>query len=163
AIKNCMDMVACGGHLILLTPTNNYSGHGFYQFSAELFFRTLSHENGFEVEECLAWEQTPVPVYYRVRNPEKIKKWVHLVTRYPTLMMVRARKIRKVEGLTTPQQGGYVTLWESEQPGSAGSKVGREDKSPSVRKKTLERFYGGYPTASKPLWLIHRSHQVLRH
>ncbi|MDR1149764.1 MAG: class I SAM-dependent methyltransferase, partial [Spirochaetaceae bacterium] len=30
AIKNCMDMVKIGGHLILETPCNNQCGHGFY-------------------------------------------------------------------------------------------------------------------------------------
>ena len=38
AIKNCMDMLRVGGHFISTTPTNNYCGHGFYQFSPELFF-----------------------------------------------------------------------------------------------------------------------------
>ena len=49
ALKNCMEMVRLGGHLFFHTCTNNYCGHGFYQFSPELFYRALSPENGFEV------------------------------------------------------------------------------------------------------------------
>ena len=42
AIRNCMEMVRVGGHLILGTPANNFFGHGFYQFSPELWFRLFS-------------------------------------------------------------------------------------------------------------------------
>jgi hypothetical protein len=30
-----------------VTPANNQMGHGFYQFSPELFFRVFSQENGY--------------------------------------------------------------------------------------------------------------------
>ena len=32
AIRNCMRLLQVGGHLLLATPTNNFMGHGFYQF-----------------------------------------------------------------------------------------------------------------------------------
>lgn len=37
ALKNCMEMVKVGGHLIVIAPWNNYAGQGFYQLSPELF------------------------------------------------------------------------------------------------------------------------------
>src|SRR6185503_5446286 len=49
ALQNCMEMVKAGGHLFIHTGANGYCGHGFYQFSPELFYRALSPENGFEV------------------------------------------------------------------------------------------------------------------
>ena len=51
-----MKMVKTGGHLMLFTPANNYFGHGFYQFSPELFYRVLSKENGFEVRRMVVLE-----------------------------------------------------------------------------------------------------------
>lgn len=42
AIANCMNLVKTGGHLLLFSPSNNMCGHGFYQFSPELFFRVLA-------------------------------------------------------------------------------------------------------------------------
>ncbi|WP_051358088.1 hypothetical protein [Rubidibacter lacunae] len=51
AIANCMRMVEVGGHYLGLTPSNNLMGHGFYQFSPELYFRVLSPENGFSIEK----------------------------------------------------------------------------------------------------------------
>ena len=39
------------GPVRLGTMLNNWCGHGFYQFSPELFYRALSPENGFSVIE----------------------------------------------------------------------------------------------------------------
>lgn len=50
SIKNCMEMVKVDGHFMSVTPCNNMMGHGFYQFSPELFFRVFCEENGFVVE-----------------------------------------------------------------------------------------------------------------
>src|SRR5688572_3667541 len=47
AVGNCMQMLRAGGHFLGISPTNNQMGHGFYQFSPELFFRVFSPENGF--------------------------------------------------------------------------------------------------------------------
>ena len=45
AITGAMEMVAVGGHLAIVTGGNNFFGHGFYQFSPELFFRAFNLEN----------------------------------------------------------------------------------------------------------------------
>ncbi len=41
SIHNAMCMPQVGGTLVLITPSNGWNGHGFYQFSAELFYRLL--------------------------------------------------------------------------------------------------------------------------
>jgi hypothetical protein len=46
ALQNAMRMLRVGGHLFLITPTNNQCGHGFYQFSPELFYGLLTPANG---------------------------------------------------------------------------------------------------------------------
>lgn len=38
AVRNCMQMLQVGGHYLAITPANNFMGHGFYQFSPELYF-----------------------------------------------------------------------------------------------------------------------------
>jgi len=42
AIRNCMEMLTVGGHFLGITPANNACGHGFYQFSPDLYFRVFS-------------------------------------------------------------------------------------------------------------------------
>ncbi|HYZ62386.1 MAG TPA: hypothetical protein VE650_08015, partial [Acetobacteraceae bacterium] len=52
-LKNATDLLAPGGTLVTATVANNFLGHGFYQFSPELFFRYLP-ANGFtDVEAYL--------------------------------------------------------------------------------------------------------------
>ena len=50
AFKNCMEMVRVGGHFTQVNVANNYTGHGFWQFSPELIFRVFSPQNGYRIE-----------------------------------------------------------------------------------------------------------------
>jgi SAM-dependent methyltransferase len=131
AIRNCMEMVKPGGHLILLTPANNFFGHGFYQFSPELFFRVLSPENGFCVERMIVIEtenlayRTQGRIYsyeehgrpYEVLDPAVTRKRGTLRNSKSVLLYVQAKRQADVPIFTkAPQQSDYVTLWhESEQ------------------------------------------------
>ena len=49
ALKNLMSLLKPGGSLFLFTPANNLFGHGFYQFSPELFYSVLAPHNGFRI------------------------------------------------------------------------------------------------------------------
>ena len=87
AMENCMKITKVGGHVIIITNINNLVGHGFYQFSPELFYRIFSRENGFEVMRMVALEDTfgrssllgvkyDFPIqsdWYDVRDPDKIR------------------------------------------------------------------------------------------
>lgn len=128
ALKNAMEMVAVGGHLILLTPANNYFGHGFYQFSPELFFRALSPENGFRVERVVALENdlefasllgiTYVNElkghWYEVADPASLGVRGTMTNRRPVLLFVRARREAALPVFARfPQQSDYVATWET--------------------------------------------------
>lgn len=113
AIKNCMEMVQVGGHLLLMTPTNNFMGHGFYQFSPELFFRVCSGENGFEVVKAIMCEVDPEAPWYEVVDPARAQRRVELVNCRPAYLLIQARKVRQVPILAVaPQQSDYTTLWQ---------------------------------------------------
>ena len=51
-IYNYISLVSKGGNLIVDTPCNNFTGHGFYQFSPEFFFNVLSFNNLFKEINC---------------------------------------------------------------------------------------------------------------
>ena len=55
-LRSCMELVKPGGHFLSVTPTNGWMGHGFYQFSPEVFFRALDENNGFQLEKILFCE-----------------------------------------------------------------------------------------------------------
>src|SRR5262245_61422406 len=70
AIKNCMEMVEVGGHFIGVTPANNFCGHGFYQFSPELFFRIFCAKNAFKLVRMVLFEETHAKQWFDVSDPE---------------------------------------------------------------------------------------------
>ena len=112
AIRNCMEMVKCGGCFFAQTPANNYLGHGFYQFSPELFFRVLSPKNGFQVEHCVALEQGPRGRWFAVTDPEIARARVTLINAAPVILFVWARRVEiKPLFLETPQQSDYAAAW----------------------------------------------------
>jgi hypothetical protein len=121
AIRNLMEALCPGGHLFIQTPANNYFGHGFYQFSPELFYRVLSEENGFAVRRMEVFEHFfPCHFFatqtYRVADPATVKKRVQLVNDRPTLMLIQAtRTTVKPLFQRTPQQSDYVPLWQNQQ------------------------------------------------
>lgn len=116
AIKNCMDMLKIGGHFIAITPANNQCGHGFYQFSPELFFSIFNPENGFELQQIIIGVDLPekgIRDWYRVKEPAKVKRRVTLTNSQPTYLMVLARKIRSTNELALkPMQSDYQNVWE---------------------------------------------------
>jgi SAM-dependent methyltransferase len=122
AIRNCMEMVKVGGHLLINTPANNLFGHGFYQFSPELFFRVLCPEYGFEVERMVAFEQFDGSQWFEIADPDVVHSRVELINRgRPVMLSIRARKTREAEIFARfPQQSDYSTAWEA----SAGTDTG---------------------------------------
>ena len=115
AIKNCMEMLKTGGHYIGITPVNNMMGHGFYQFSPELFFNVFNNDNGFRVKKAIIYTQGPdgeFSDWYEVMNPASVKTRVVLVNSKVTYLMVLAEKVSEQPIFAkTPQQSDYQALW----------------------------------------------------
>lgn len=122
ALRNCMEMVRPGGHFLGIGPTNNFMGHGFYQFSPELYFRTFSPQNGFRVVTLLLFEDHPRAEWYEVADPESVRCRVTLRNRTPTYLSVLAERLeRRPIFENAPQQSDYVTAWRDEASLEAGS------------------------------------------
>lgn len=124
AIRNCLEMVKLGGHFFAQTPANNYFGHGFYQFSPELFFRVLSPGNGFQIQQCVAVEYGVRRRWFAVSDPEAIRARVTLINAAPVVLFVWAKRVEIVPLFRgTPQQSDYASAWaESATPGSTATK-----------------------------------------
>lgn len=116
ALKSCMEMVKPLGKLLVITPSDNMCGHGFYQFSPELFYRAFSSENGFQV----------ISAFLRVGLGDSESQLIDLVdpaldgkrrevqTSRQTLLYVEAQRIRVTELFRRwPQQSDFVATWES--------------------------------------------------
>lgn len=115
AIQNAMEMVKVGGHLLIQTPTNNWSGHGFYQFSPELYYRVLSEENGFRIKRMVVFEWG-VNRWYEVADPAKVRSRVYVVNGCRTSLMILAERLEVVPiNQSIPQQSDYALIkWKAE-------------------------------------------------
>jgi hypothetical protein len=120
AMRNCMEMTAVGGHFISITPSNNNFGHGFYQFSPELFYRVLNADNGFAMKLMYYYDDKFSPNWKSVADPDKVRKRVTLINDKPVMLILLAQR-ESIKNLfeTTPQQSDYQAAWEE---GAYGSK-----------------------------------------
>lgn len=115
ALKNSMELLRSGGFFISITPANNFMGHGFYQFSPELFFSVFTYENGFQLIKLLVCENFDDAQWYEVSKPKGgIHGRVTLNNHHPTYLMCIARRLDdSCEPFkTTPQQSDYIETWE---------------------------------------------------
>lgn len=149
AMRNCMEMVKVGGHFIALTPSNNFLGHGFYQFSPELFFRIFTADNGFEPVRVMLFEDAPDTKWFEVVDPEAIKSRVYLINASPTYLAIIARKVASVPLFTvTPQQSDYAAMWSAAKTGAAEGHV--ESGPPPSAPRRFKRL------ALAPLKMLYR-------
>ena len=110
-----MRLARPGGVFIAFTPTNNFCGHGFYQFSPELWFRVLQPANGFQVESMIAWEEMEGSRFYEIPDPAAVRTRVEFLTRRSTYLFVQARKQKDCRLLEqpVPQQSDYAAAWST--------------------------------------------------
>lgn len=150
AVRNCMEMVKVGGHFLSITPANNFMGHGFYQFSPELFFRILGPENGFEAPRVIAVEHRGKAGWFLARDPAEIRRRVTFTNSTPTYLLVMARKAAEVEIFrATPQQSDYVAGWaqgREKRSGWSATALSRHVYKPLERraKKLIRLFVSGF-------------------
>jgi len=105
---NVARLLKVGGRFLSIVPANNFLGHGFHQFSPELYYRVFSPENGFEVETLILSEVHKDAAWYEAKDPAKAGGRVELNGGARAYLMMRARKTADVEMFRTiPQQSDY--------------------------------------------------------
>jgi SAM-dependent methyltransferase len=156
AIQSCMRMVRVGGHLLVVTPANNLMGHGFYQFSPELFYRVLAPDRGFRIKRLFVSEVRRCAAWYEVPDPSSVRQRAELTNAMPTYLLLIAEKISSTPRASpTPQQSDYENLsWTGKRSVIQRTPDGRDaslravvpDWLRAVRSILLARFrpsYGG--------------------
>lgn len=144
ALRSCLSAVAPGGHYLAVVPANNYLGHGFYQFSPELFFRVLSATNGFRIRSCVAYTNNTIGRWYEVTDPDVARRRVTLTNDQPTYLALLATRERVVPIMeSAPQQSDYVTTWAGhDQPSTVAAAV--QDSS---TRRVADRVNSAIPDA----------------
>ena len=146
-LANYMGMVKEGGSLFIITPANNLCGHGFYQFSPELFYRVFSDDNGFRVESlCLIEtashfvERSRRQAVFQTVDPATLRRRISIVGDKPVSLYVHARRIAvKPLFATPPQQSDYKASWQEAESGEELSR-GRDTRKPFAYFSPWEAF-----------------------
>lgn len=118
AWRNCVDLCRVGGHVLHALPANNLSGHGFYQFSPELFCSLYQPARGFELRGLFMAMKAEPRCWWRVASPLDVRRRVNLCNGHEVYLMVLARKLAEPGALPPPQQSDYaLDAWQ--RPGGA--------------------------------------------
>lgn len=116
ALRSMMRMTRLGGHIFIHAPANNQCGHGFYQFSPELFYRALSPASGFEVQRMVLHRVGPFARWYDVADPDALRQRVELMSLAPMMLLVQARRVEPRSAFKSwPQQSDYSARWQAGQ------------------------------------------------
>lgn len=136
AMKSVMELTRVGGHLLIATTANNYCGHGFYQFSPELFYRVLSEENGYHIKHLSLVEEETISASiagrhysasldgrrFEAPDPKEIGARINLVTNRPIQMNIIAQRIHDAPIFQqTPQQSDYAQQWKDSEEASGNA------------------------------------------
>jgi SAM-dependent methyltransferase len=139
ALLNCLQLVKPGGHFMAYTPANNYYGHGFYQFSPELWWRALGEGAGFKIEKMVAVEFGWRLRMFAVADPAAIGERISLINRAPVLLFVCARKTGPTPECFGPVlQSDYSATWRKGDASGAAAASARE----GWQRRLLETFPG---------------------
>tara|TARA_B100001027_G_C16187697_1_gene294539 strand:- start:192 stop:746 length:555 start_codon:yes stop_codon:yes gene_type:complete len=72
-LKNISNLCKINGHIIHCLPANNNCGHGFWQFSPELFFNMYNKKNGFEKTEIFLVNLFDKKNWYKVNKQNQVR------------------------------------------------------------------------------------------
>lgn len=112
ALSNCLELLRAEGHFVTLTPASGAMGHGFYQFSPELFFRVFSQERGYALKKIVLYECAKTNSdFFDVQDPAR-SGGRSVSPLQPMQLAVLAQKlIEPVSVSGPPQQSDYVEAW----------------------------------------------------
>jgi hypothetical protein len=112
-LKNISNLCKINGHIVHCLPANNNCGHGFWQFSPELFFNIYDNKNGFDETEIFLINLFDKKNWYKI-NKQKIGERLELNSKEPLYLLVKTKKIGK-NLYQNINQSDYEQQWLNDQ------------------------------------------------
>ena len=134
-LRNLSCLCASGGQIIHVLPANNFCGHGFWQFSPELFFSLYSDTSGYSETEIFLADLHEQGEWFEVQQPTNGRR-AEVMSSSPLHVMCRTVKV----GETFPesvQQSDYIYYW---------NRAARARQNQSGLIPTLKRMIKGRPS-----------------
>jgi hypothetical protein len=113
--QNIIDMLEIGGVYVSITPNNNFSGHGMYQFSPEFYLSAFSKEYGMNVMELyLAKVGTGIEEWINVNSYQGGRNVTTFGTNEPVYIIAIIKKSLHGKNvlLHPPNQYSYEIDWK---------------------------------------------------
>lgn len=115
-INNIKNMLRVDGVFTIVTPCNNFPGHGFYQFSPELFRTLFSEKAGYKTLGMYLYELNPGLndfQKYEIPEPRKGDRQEFTTSNNQYYLGFATKKIAHVDH-SKFQQSDYVAIWGGE-------------------------------------------------
>jgi hypothetical protein len=109
ALDNVSQMCSAGGQILHILPANNFCGHGFWQFSPELFFSLYSEANGYKNTQVFLADLWDERFWFEVKKP-RVGSRVSVISKVPVYALVRTNRTA-VFSHQNVQQSDYVYEW----------------------------------------------------
>jgi hypothetical protein len=110
ALLNVSELCCDDGQILHVVPGNNFCGHGFWQFSPELFFSLYCESNGYSETRVFLANEFRTDIWYEVRKPENGQR-ANVISFTPTFALCRTVKARECRH-DSVQQSDYIHLWQ---------------------------------------------------
>ena len=109
AFANVSALCAVGGQILHALPANNQCGHGFWQFSPELFYSLYSEANGYKETRVFIANTVDETHWYEVKPPANGGR-AEVMSPTPLVDLVRTRKVGPLR--QDVQQSDYAHMWK---------------------------------------------------
>jgi len=136
ALANVSAMCADQGQILHMLPANNFCGHGFWQFSPELFFSLYSEPNGYKETQVFLADRTNERIWFEVRKPQPGNR-AEVVSSAALYVLVRTRKTGRFSHETV-QQSDYVYNWQDREYAGHSGPLGPKSWGQRVRDTAVE-------------------------
>lgn len=111
ALRNISGLCKPGAQILHILPANNQCGHGFWQFSPELFFSLYSEENGYRATEVFLSEEDNEETWYEVSRPKDGAR-ATMASSAPISVLCRT-EVGTAFSHEHVQQSDYVYAWRN--------------------------------------------------
>ena len=114
-LNNISKLCKIGGRIIHCLPANNQCGHGFWQFSPELFFSLYDELNGYKSTKLYLINNYDDKNYWHIKKQPKNER-LELNSFSPLYIFVST--IKRLENtFQKAQQSDYEYIWNSKKGG----------------------------------------------
>jgi hypothetical protein len=108
-LRNLSCLCASGGQIVHVLPANNFCGHGFWQFSPELFFSLYSNASGYSETEVFLADLRDKGKWFEVEQPKHGRR-AEVISSGPLYVMCMTTKLDE-RFPKNIQQSDYVYWW----------------------------------------------------